>query len=51
MGLSGIEKVGKQAQQLAGLCAASVLCGELSLSGCSNESWRINVSHFKIERN
>ena len=27
MGLSGGKEVGKQAQQLAGLCAASVLCG------------------------
>ena len=46
MGLSGGEEVGKQAQQLAGLCAASVLWGTFIIS-CSNESWRINGVSFK----
>ena len=50
MGLSGSEEVGKQAQQLAGLCAASVLCGELSLLAAQTNPGELMASHLKIER-
>jgi hydroxymethylglutaryl-CoA reductase (NADPH) len=50
MGLSGGEEVGKQAQQLAGLCAASVLCGELSLLAAQTNPGELMASHLKIER-
>ena len=50
MDLLAQREPGENARRLAGLCAASVLCGELSLLAAQTNPGELMAAHLKIER-
>lgn len=50
MGLTAEREVGENSRRLAGLCAATALCGELSLLAAQTNPGELMEAHRKIER-
>lgn len=51
MGCMEAREPGENARRLAGICAASVLCGELSLLAAQTNPGELMAAHLKLERN
>lgn len=51
LGCSDTRETGGNARRLAALCAATVLCGELSLMAAQTNPGELMAAHLKLERN
>ncbi|MCX7521886.1 hydroxymethylglutaryl-CoA reductase [Microbacterium sp. STN6] len=51
LGCAEDREPGENARRLAGICAATVLCGELSLMAAQTNPGELMAAHLKLERN